>query len=296
MNGINGMNDSKNNRGARLPKWMRRPMPSGASCVVVHDILKALGLATVCSSARCPNIGECFSRGTATFMILGENCTRSCRFCAVNSAPPTPIRKDEPQAVAEACVRLNLKHVVITSVTRDDLPDGGAGYFAKVCHAIHERLPQATIEILTPDFQGSTDAIDLALTGRVDVFNHNVETVPRLYESVRPQADYRQSLFVLDYAKKSQTCTYTKSGLMVGLGERPDEILDVMRDLRGVNCNVLTIGQYISPSDRHLPVERFVRPEEFVRWKAAGKALGFKHVWAGPFVRSSYRAERLFEK
>ncbi len=283
----------------RLPAWLKKAIPLPGEAGEVHSILGELQLATVCTSARCPNRTECFSRGTATFMILGTRCTRNCRFCAVESAPPQPPRADEPQAVAEASERLRLRHVVITSVARDDLPDGGAEHFARTIHAVRQRLPFATVEVLVPDFQLNASAIDTVLAAGPDVFNHNLETVRRLYPTVRPEADYRRSLDVLAYASERADLgpngrVYTKSGLMAGLGEDPSEILDAMRDLRSVKCSVLTIGQYLAPSDRHLPVECFILPEQFDRWSTVGKTMGFEHVWAGPFVRSSYKAGRLF--
>jgi len=263
----------------------------------VRSLIQELGLATVCAGAQCPNASECFARRTATFMILGDRCTRSCRFCAVGRARPLPVRQDEPQAVAEACRRLGLRYVVITSVSRDDLPDGGAGHFAKVCQAVRRRLPHALLEILTPDFQGRREAIDAALAGGCDVFNHNLETVPRLYRSVRPEAGYRRSLFVLDYVSRRASAgrkVYVKSGLMVGLGETRQELRQVMRDLRGAGCDILTVGQYLAPSPAHVPVARFVEPAEFAELEAEAGQMGFRAVAAGPFVRSSYKAESLF--
>jgi lipoic acid synthetase len=281
-------------------------------------MLRELGLATVCSGARCPNQAECYARGTATFLILGARCTRSCRFCAIEKAAPGPLRQEEPGAVAEGCARLNLKHVVITSVTRDDLPDGGAAHFARTIRAVRERLPKAVIEVLTPDFLGRAELVDVVLDARPDIFNHNVETVPRLYPTVRPEADYRRSLAVLAHAKRrarlaaAQTAgtpgeptaglkdgpgaVFTKSGLMVGLGETDEEVRAVLEDLRGAGCDILTIGQYLAPSAAHLPVARFVEPREFEAWEAAARALGFSAAACAPFVRSSYRAESLFRE
>ncbi|MCD6365234.1 MAG: lipoyl synthase [Planctomycetes bacterium] len=283
----------------RLPPWLKKAIPRPGKTAEVNRILDELQLATVCTSAHCPNRTECFSQGTATFMILGTRCTRNCGFCAVESAPPQPPRADEPQAVAEASERLGLRHVVITSVTRDDLADGGAEHFARTIRSVHQRVASATVEVLVPDFQLNASAIDTVLAAGPDVFNHNLETVRRLHPIVRPQADYRRSLDVLAYVSQRAHLTpngriYTKSGLMAGLGEDPAEIVQAMRDLRAVNCNVLTIGQYLRPSAEHVPVDRFIRPEQFERWSAAGKAMGFEHVWAGPFVRSSYKAGRLF--
>jgi len=289
----------------RFPPWLKKRLTTGGDAAAVAGILTDLGLGTVCSGARCPNLQECFARGTATFLILGRTCTRTCRFCAIASERrPDPLRDDEPEAVAEACVRLHLKHVVITSVTRDDLADGGANHFARTIRAVRERLPRAVIEVLTPDFQGSEVALDTVLDARPDIFNHNVETVPRLYAEVRPQAHYRRSLDVIAYAHRRSEAAgseggarlYTKSGLMVGLGETADEVSGVMRDLREAGCDILTIGQYLAPSAAHRPITRFVEPAEFEAWEAEARALGFAAVAAGPFVRSSYRAERVFQE
>jgi len=280
----------------RLPRWLRKRIPTGPHGAEVRRTLEQLGLATVCRSANCPNQAECFARGTATFMILGDRCTRSCRFCAVEKGAPRPVDAAEGEAVAEASCRLALRHVVITSVTRDDLPDGGAGHFARVVRAVRGRLPRAVIEILTPDFQGDPAAVDAALAGGCDVFNHNVETVPRLYPAARPEADYRRSLRVLAHARRSAAGVHTKSGLMVGLGETRAEIRQVMRDLRDVGCEILTVGQYLSPSPDHLPVARFVEPAEFAEIEREATGLGFAAVAAGPFVRSSYHAEALFRR
>jgi lipoic acid synthetase len=295
-------NEPATKRANRFPPWLRKRIPTGEEAARVRAMLAELGLATVCSGAHCPNLPECYARGTATFLILGATCTRSCRFCAIEKAAPGPPRDDEPQAVAEACARLALKHVVITSVTRDDLADGGAGHFARTIRAVRERLPKTIIEVLTPDFQGCTDAIDAVLDARPDIFNHNVETVPRLYPTVRPEADYRRSLDVLAYAKRMGArhgvrlpqAIYTKSGLMVGLGETADEVRAVLGDLRAAGCDILTIGQYLAPSAAHLAVARFVEPAEFAAWEAEARALGFAAVASGPFVRSSYQAESVF--
>ncbi len=279
----------------RLPRWLRRRITAGTRADDTAALLAGLNLATVCDEAECPNRHECFCRGTATFMILGRSCTRNCRFCAVSADGPEPVREDEPAAVAEASERMRLRHVVVTSVTRDDLPDGGAGHFARTIAAVRERLPDAVVEVLVPDFRGDTAAIDTVLAARPDVFNHNVETVPRLYEHIRPQADYRQSLDVLARAHgQGSPGMRTKSGLMVGLGETTDEIRAVLRDLREVDCEILTLGQYLAPSDAHVPVERFVRPEEFDGLRAEAEKMGFAAVAAGPFVRSSYQAEGVY--
>lgn len=278
----------------RLPRWLRRQIPTGRGVAEVRGVIEQLGLSTVCQSAKCPNQAECFARRTATFMILGDRCTRACRFCAVEKGPPRPVDDAEPHAVAEACCRLGLRHVVVTSVTRDDLPDGGAGHFARVVWAVRMRLPHAVIEILTPDFQGSRAAIDAALEAGCDVFNHNVETAARLYPAVRPQADYWRSLSVLEHARRHASGVHIKSGMMVGLGETRREIRHIMRDLRDVGCEILTIGQYLAPSPDHHPVARFVTPGEFLEMELEAKDLGFSAVASGALVRSSYRAEDLF--
>jgi lipoic acid synthetase len=288
----------------RFPPWLRKRVPAGGQAARVRRLLAELGLATVCSGAHCPNLPECYARGTATFLILGDVCTRSCRFCAIEKARPGPLREDEPEAVAEACSRLALKHVVITSVTRDDLADGGARHFARTIRAVRSRLPQAVIEVLTPDFQGRPEAVDAVLQAGPDIFNHNVETVPRLYPEVRPEADYRRSLGVLAHVKRragrgdagpaGRTRLYTKSGLMVGLGEAADEVRAVLADLRGAGCDILTIGQYLAPSPKHLAVARFVEPAEFAAWETEARAMGFAAVASAPFVRSSYLAESVF--
>ncbi len=282
----------------RLPPWLKKRLHAGGKAAEIRRLLSDLDLATVCDGAHCPNQGECFARGTATFMILGETCTRNCRFCAVESRDPGPLRDGEPAAVAEAARRMGLKYVVVTSVTRDDLPDGGAEHFARTIRQVRAALPGARIEVLTPDFQGRRESIETVLDARPDVLNHNVETVPELYQAVRPQADYGQSLEVLryarDYAGRQGLKVFTKSGLMVGLGETPEQIEQVMRDLRGVDCDVLTIGQYLAPSSSHAPVVRFVHPQEFERMERRARAMGFASVASGPFVRSSYHADAAF--
>jgi len=287
-------------RTTRLPAWLRRPIPLDAKASRVARTLDELNLATVCNGAQCPNRAECFACGTATFMILGEVCTRNCGFCAVSHDSPKPVDSDEPDAVARAAQQLGLKHVVVTCVTRDDLPDGGASHFAATIAAVRTRCPQAVIEVLTSDFQGRRDAVATVIAAGPDVFNHNVETVPRLYRRVRPQADYRRSLDVLaavaEQAPSADRPLYTKSGLMVGLGESTDEVRQVMQDLRGVGCAILTIGQYLAPSGEHLPVTRFIEPAEFDALAADARAMGFAAVAAAPFVRSSYLAEDVFNR
>lgn len=274
-----------------LPSWIKRRFPPQEEWEGVQKLLRTLALHTVCESARCPNIGECFRRGTATFLILGNVCTRSCRFCAVAKGTPGSPDPEEPERVAEAARKLNLKHVVITSVTRDDLPDGGAGHFAATIMAIRRVLPQATVEVLVPDFQGKEEALSIVLAARPHVLNHNVETVPRLYPSVRPQANYERSLWLLGRAKEKAPDILTKSGLMVGLGETREEVEGVLRDLKSVQCDIVTIGQYLRPSVRHLPVAAYIPPEEFEYYREYALRLGFLGVASGPFVRSSYRAE-----
>ena len=262
----------------------------------MEHLLADLGLHTVCQEARCPNMAECFGRGTATFMILGDTCTRGCRFCAVNHGrpgPPVSIDPREPERVAEAAARLGLRHVVITSVTRDDLSDSGAGQFAATVQAVRRQRPEATEEVLIPDLNGSHAALETVLDARPDVLNHNLETVPRLYPQVRPQANYRRSLEVLAWTKALAPQTVTKSGLMLGLGERTAEVLQALYDLRKVRCDLLTLGQYLQPTDRQLPVTRYVPPKEFEWYKEKAKEIGFRGVVSGPLVRSSHRAEAL---
>jgi lipoic acid synthetase len=277
----------------RLPPWLiptgrKRPQLAG-----LGRELAGMGVHTVCQSARCPNLGECFARGRATFMILGDVCTRDCGFCAVTHGEPAPPDEEEPGRVAEAARRLGLRHVVVTSVTRDDLPDGGAAHFAATVSAVRERLPGATVETLTPDFGGSREALRTALAGGPDVFNHNVETVPRLYREVRPQADYERSLRVLAWARAMGGGAPTKSGFMVGLGETEAEVAALLRDLRSAGVEAVTVGQYLQPTRRHLPVAEYVRPAVFQEYERAARAMGFRHVLAGPLVRSSYHAEDL---
>lgn len=273
----------------RLPPWIRaKALTSGTR----EKMLSALGsLNTVCQSARCPNIGECFERGTATFMILGNRCTRNCNFCAVPSGSPLLPDEGEPEQVAKAAESLGLSYVVVTSVTRDDLPDGGAGQFAETIRAIRRRLPSARVEVLVPDFAGSEKALTTVLEPGPDVLNHNLETIPRLYPEVRPRADYGRSLGLLRRAKEMMAEGTTKSGLMLGLGERKEEVIRVLEDLRGAGCDIVTLGQYLSPSPGHLPVRRYVAPEEFDELREEAMRLGFGHVEAGPLVRSSYHAE-----
>lgn len=285
----------------KLPPWIRIRLKTGGQAGLVRAALAQAGLPTVCESAQCPNRPECFQRGTATVMILGNICTRRCPFCAV-AAPTTPAgvphppQENEPQRVSRLVGKLKLRHAVITSVTRDDLPDGGAGVFAATVTAIRAlRKDQTTIEVLTPDFAGSEAALATVLGAQPDVFNHNLETVQRLQPAVRPQADYGRSLAVLKFAAKSGQARMVKSGLMVGLGETDRELLAAMRALLAAGCRSLTIGQYLAPSRRHLPVCRFVPPAQFQAYRRQALALGFKAVAAGPLARSSYRADLFFE-
>lgn len=278
----------------RFPEWLKKRLPAEGSTRHVREILDALHLTTVCQNARCPNIAECFARKTATFMILGSVCTRDCRFCAVSHGAPEPLDPDEPRRVAEAASRLHLRHVVVTSVTRDDLPDGGARHFADTIRAVRSRLAEAVIEVLTPDFQGEAKSIKTVADAGPTVYNHNVETVPRLYAQVRPQADYGRSVELLRIAKGFSKGLFTKSGLMVGLGETGDEVIAVMRDLRTAGCDILTIGQYLRPSEGHAEIKRFVHPDEFEGYRLEGIKLGFRAVASAPFVRSSYNAEATF--
>ncbi|MBI1884380.1 MAG: lipoyl synthase [Chlamydiae bacterium] len=275
---------------SRLPQWIRVQAPGGQEYLETRKILQRLALRTVCQEARCPNIGECFDHGTATFMILGDVCTRACGFCHVTKGKPMAVDLDEPERLAEATLQLGMKHVVITSVDRDDLSDGGAGHFSKVIHAIKARSPQTVVEVLTPDFRGNREALQTVVKAPLQVFNHNLETVPRLYQRARRGSKYERSLQVLAWAKEINPNLVTKSGLMLGLGEEDEELFSVFQDLRAVNCDVLTLGQYLRPSLDQLPVERFVGPDEFKVLAEKARRLGFRHVEAGPLVRSSYHA------
>ena len=280
-------------RTARLPAWLRRPLAHTGRVRAVDGVLQELDLNTVCSSAKCPNRGECFAEGTATFLIMGDVCTRECRFCAVDASRPAPLSLDEPERVAEAAARMGLRHVVITSVTRDDLPDGGAAHFVSTIEAVRRRVPAAAIEVLTSDFGGDERSIDLVAHALPQVFNHNVETVPRLYPRVRPQADYARSLLLLKRVREVEPDLPTKSGLMLGLGETVDEVVSVMDDLRAHGVEMLTLGQYLRPGARHLPVEEFVEPSVFTSLAREAYRRGFTAVASAPFVRSSYHAAQL---
>jgi len=275
----------------RLPKWLKRPLPKGEKFERVMRLLGELRLETVCNRAACPNRGECYSQGTATFMIMGSICTRNCEFCAVAHGVAEPVSADEPQRVAQAVHALGLKHVVITSVTRDDLPDGGAAHFAHTIHAVRETNEQTTIEVLTPDFQGDQQCLDTVCAARPDVFNHNLETTRRLTGEIRSGADYDRSLAVLDYVGRRQNRPIVKSGFMLGLGEHEPEILEMLQDLRAAGVEMVTIGQYLQPGKANRPVTEFYPPEQFDRIRQMAEAMGFSHVAAGPFVRSSYHAD-----
>ena len=276
-------------RGRRLPEWIRGQIPTGNGYSKVKALVKDAKLHTVCEEARCPNLGECWSRGTATFMILGDTCTRACSFCAVKTGRPTEFDIDEPRRVAESIATMKLKHAVITSVNRDELTDGGASIFAEVIRQIRFKAPGCRIELLVPDMLGRRESLEMIFEEKPEIFNHNLETVPRLYRGVRPSAVYGRSLNVLLWAKEAGLTT--KSGMMLGLGEEVDEVRDVMRDLRAVDCDILTLGQYLRPTENHHPVIRYVHPSEFAQLKKDGLEMGFKHVEAGPLVRSSYHAD-----
>ena len=275
----------------RLPPWLKVPLPTSSAFTRTRLLLTDLRLHTVCESAKCPNHWECWSRGTATFMIAGDRCTRACGFCAVDTAKPLPLEGDEPERVAEATRRMGLSHVVITAVARDDLPDGGAAHFQKTIEAVRAANPGIAIEVLVPDFLDRDWALDLVLAAGPEVFNHNLETVRRLTPEVRHRATYDRSLTVLRKAReRAGRPLYTKSGLMLGLGETRDEVLEAMRDLRAAKVDILTLGQYLQPTLKHLPVREFVSPETFAELQRAGEDLGFVHVASGPLVRSSYHA------
>jgi lipoic acid synthetase len=271
------------------PDWLRVRIPSGERFAALKTLIDGHRLHTVCEEARCPNMGECWAAGTATFMILGDVCTRSCGFCAVATGRPAALDTEEPRRVAEAIRLMGVRHAVITSVNRDELPDGGAWVFAETVRRAREVRPGIRIEVLIPDFRGEWWALQRVMDVRPDILNHNTETVPRLYLRVRPQAKYDRSLELLRRAKLGGMVT--KSGLMLGLGERTEEVLNVMRDLRTVSCDILTLGQYLQPTKDHLPVDRYVHPDEFRALKEEGLAMGFLHVESGPLVRSSYHAE-----
>ena len=279
----------------RLPRWLKREVPKGNANHFTESLLSELRLETVCDNAKCPNRMECYSQKTATFMILGNVCTRPCGFCAVARGKPALPEDDEPERLAEASYRLGLKHVVITSVTRDDLPDGGAEHYYRCIKAVRERTG-ATIEVLTPDFVAQKHALDRVIEAAPEVFNHNTETVPRLYRPVRgPKSDYRWTLEFLRHVKDVNPSIKTKSGLMLGLGETREEVLDVLADLLDFGCDLLTLGQYLQPGEGYLPVVEYIHPDLFAEYGRAAKAMGFKQVASGPFVRSSYHAREMAE-
>ncbi|MFZ4641330.1 MAG: lipoyl synthase [Nodosilinea sp.] len=283
---------SGNKAVAVKPDWLRVKAPQWERVGAVKAILQDLGLNTVCEEASCPNIGECFQAGTATFLIMGPACTRACPYCDIDFEKyPQALDPSEPLRLAESVRRLGLKHVVITSVNRDDLEDGGASQFVACLRAVREHSPATTIEVLIPDLCGNWKALATILTARPDVLNHNTETVPRLYRRVRPQGDYQRSLELLERTRDLAPSVYTKSGLMVGLGETDEEVGQVMDDLRRVNCDILTLGQYLQPSPKHLPVHAFVTPDQFQRWRQVGETKGFLQVVSSPLTRSSYHAE-----
>jgi lipoic acid synthetase len=284
------------NPAGRLPEWIRVRVREGEDFKQLKQLVREQRLHTVCEEARCPNIFDCWNRRTATFMILGDTCTRACRFCAVTSGRPLELDLGEPLRVADSVAQLGLRHAVITSVDRDDLRDGGAGIFARTIRAIRRRSPGTTVEVLTPDFQGDREAIRTVVEAAPDIFNHNTETVPRLYSRIRPKAVYANSLALLAYVKELAPQMVTKSGVMVGLGETTDELLAVFKDMRAHQIDVLTVGQYLRPSAKHAPVERYYRPEEFVELKTAAMAMGFGHVESGALVRSSYHADEQVPK
>ncbi len=282
--------------GGRLPQWLRKGRGSSTDTHAVKKGLRCRGLHTVCEEARCPNIGECFSRKTATIMIMGGTCTRSCGFCAVKSGRPAPLDPDEPKRVAEQIREFGLRHAVVTSVTRDDLPDGGASHIASTVREIRARCPKTTIEVLTPDFEGRAEDIATVCAAQPDVFNHNVETVYRLTPCIRSRADYRRSLSVLKTARSLLTQGFVKSGLMVGLGEELTEIETTLNDLARCGCDVVTIGQYLPPSRDAVPVKEYIEPETFREYEALGLKAGLKHVFAGPLIRSSYLADKVLNE
>jgi lipoic acid synthetase len=277
------------------PPWLKKKLPTGPDYEKIKGLIDKDQLHTVCQEAKCPNIWECYSQQTATFLIMGSRCTRNCRFCSVAQGPVAPPDPAEPARVAAAARRMGLNYVVITSVTRDDLADGGAGFFASTIAEIHRQMPTAKVEVLIPDFKGDSKALHAVLKARPDVLNHNIETVPRLYPVVRPQARYQRSLQLLSGGKKYDACLPIKSGLMLGLGEDSAEIHSTLNDLLDAGCRILTIGQYLQPSKAHLPIKRFIPPAEFENWKSTALQMGFSEVASGPFVRSSYHAQELYQ-
>ncbi|NWF92586.1 MAG: lipoyl synthase [Syntrophaceae bacterium] len=277
------------------PPWLKKRIPPAQDLEKIKSILRETTLHTVCEEARCPNLGECFSKGTATMLILGRICTRDCGFCAVEHGRPGPVDQGEPQRIAHAVKKMSLRYVVITSVTRDDLPDGGASYFVRTIRAIRSVARTIKIEVLVPDFKGDPSSLEEVLEESPDVLNHNVETIPRLYPRVRLQADYERSLDLLKRSKERYPHILTKSGFMLGLGEREEEVINLICDLRRMGCDLLTIGQYLQPRADRLPVARYIPPEEFEQYKKIGEEMGFRSVASGPFVRSSFHASEMFQ-
>jgi len=278
----------------KFPSWLRVTVPSGENYIDVRDRLKDSQLHTVCQEAKCPNIGDCWNRRSATFMILGDICTRACRYCAVTSGRPSGLDLDEPRRLAETVQYLQLKYVVITSVNRDDLTDGGAYIFSQCIQQIRKRLPGCKVEVLIPDFQGNYDAVRLIVDSKPDVLNHNIETVERIFHDVRPKGSYNKSLELLSRAKYLATSCVTKSGMMIGLGETRKEISQTMKDLRSVDCDLLTVGQYLRPSEKHIKISKFYTPKDFLDIQEEGISLGFRHIASGPLVRSSYHADEQY--
>ena len=288
--------DSKPRVLVQKPKWLRRRLPTGSDYEKVKGMIHSDRLHTVCQEAKCPNMWECFSQKTATFLIMGSRCTRNCGFCSVRPGPLEPPDPAEPARVADVVHQMGLKYVVVTSVTRDDVADGGASLFARTITEIRRKMNDACVEVLIPDFQGKQDALHTVLRARPDVLNHNIETVPRLYPQVRPQAEYQRSLNIIRWTHAYDSDMPTKSGLMLGLGEEEKEVENTLVDLRSAGCRILTLGQYLQPSKDHLPVERFIPPEEFESWRKKAIKIGFTEVASGPFVRSSYHAKELYQE
>jgi lipoic acid synthetase len=274
----------------RHPDWIKVRAPGGAGFAATKRVVQELALHTVCEEAHCPNLAECWGHQTATFMLLGDVCTRNCGYCAVAHGRPVAVDPHEPERVAEGVARLGLRHVVVTSVDRDDLPDGGAAHFAATARAIKQHVPECAVEVLTPDFKGNLTALAEVLDSPIDIFNHNVETVPRLYRRARPGGQYERALALLAESKRRRPSLLSKTGLMLGLGEARDEVVGVLRDLAAVGCDIVTLGQYLQPSRNHLPVDRYLPPAEFAELKDTALAIGFRHVESGPLVRSSYHA------
>ncbi|MCB2292605.1 lipoyl synthase [Clostridium algoriphilum] len=275
----------------KKPEWLKIRIKAGSNTGNISNILKKYGLNTVCAEADCPNTCECFNRGTATFMILGKNCTRNCKFCKVTKSKPEELDPMEPKNIAKAIQEMNLKHTVITSVTRDDLPDGGAGHFANTILEIKKLCPKVTVEVLIPDLKGDYESLKKVVYAKPNVLNHNVETIPNLYSAVRPMAVYKRSLELLKRVKEIDSSIFTKSGFMVGLGENEDQVIELLKDLKKVNCDIITIGQYLQPSKEHYEVVEYVHPDKFKKYEKIAKGMGFKFVASGPLVRSSYHAE-----